>query len=262
MKKLFCRFICACLFTGCGVVPLAAHSQDADSVSEQIKAAFRVKEFDRVIQLTEGREGQGEWKEWRATAFQERGIARFFEGDMKHSIADFNSYLNLYPEREPWHWQRGLAYYYAKQYQKGIAQFERHQVVNSNDVENAVWHFLCVVRAEKGQVEEARGKLIPIEGDSRVPMKEIYELFAGRGTAGQVLKAARGGWNGSGKVPERIRNQLCYAHLYLALYFEALGDEKKMKEHILLASGKFRMNHYMGKVAQLHARMRGLKVGE
>ena len=58
-------------------------------------------------------------------------------------------------------------------------------------------------------------------------MKEIHALFAGKGTEEAVLKAAE---EGEG---ERLRNHRCYAHLYLGLYYEALGDNAKAKDHIL-----------------------------
>ena len=83
-------------------------------------------------------------------------------------------------------------------------------------------------------------------------MKEIHALYAGNGTAEDVVAAAR-----AGDPPEdALRNRLCYAHLYLGLYFEATGDTGKAAEHIRLAAGKYRMDHYMGKVAQVHVKLR------
>jgi lipoprotein NlpI len=93
--------------------------------------------------------------------------------------------------------------------------------------------------------------LIPIEGDTRVPMKQVHELFAGKGTAEDVLKAAESGEG------DDLRNHRCFAHLYLGLYFESLGDDKKAKEHMVKAATDFKMDHYMGKVAQVHVKLRG-----
>jgi lipoprotein NlpI len=45
--------------------------------------------------------------------------------------------------------------------------------------------------------------------------------------------------------------------LYLGLYFEALGDVAKAKEHMLKAAKDFQMDHYMGKCAQVHVLLRG-----
>ncbi len=240
----------------------AAQEKDEASVSAEVLTAFRSGDFDKVIRLTGKHQNKREWKQARAAAFQERGIEQFFAANMDGAIRDFDEYLKIYPKRDPNHWQRGIAYYYAGEYEKGVAQFERHQTVNSHDVENAVWHFLCVVRAPKGDFEAAQKLLIPIEGDSRVPMKEVHELFAGRGSIDDVLKAAKAGEKKEGELTEMDRNNLCYAHLYLALYFEALGKTEKVAEHIRLAAGKYRMDHYMGKVAQVHAKLREIKIRE
>lgn len=184
----------------------------------------------------------------------QQGEDHFFAGRFKKAIASWDAEIKRMPSRDPYHWQRGLAYYYAGEYETGVKQFERHQKVNGNDVENAVWHFLCVARSKGGSLEKARKSLIPIEGDTRIPMKEVHDLFAGQGTAEEVLKAA-------GQARDELfkRNQLCYAHLYLGLYEEALGNSQKSFEHMKKAAVDYRMDHYMGKVAQVHFKARSPK---
>jgi len=180
--------------------------------------------------------------------FQE-GVRAFYDAKPKESVAAFDKLIALEPASKPQLWQRGLSLYLAGDYKGGREQFEVHQTVNPNDVENAAWHFICVARAEN--IEAAKKALIPISGDSRVPMKEVHDLFAGKGTVKEVLKAAESGEG------EALKNHRCYAHLYLGLYFEALGDEAKAKEHILKAANDYRMGHYMGKSAQVHVKVRG-----
>lgn len=182
---------------------------------------------------------------------QQRGVDHFFAGRIPEAIADWDKVIELAPHQGPYHWQRGLALYYAGRFEEGVAQFESHQTVNPNDVENAAWHFLCVVRAKGGSVEKAREKLIPIAGDSRVPMKEIHDLFAGKGTPAAVLAAAKKDAEG-----EVLRNRLCYAHLYLGLYYEVLEQAGKSAAHLKLAAVDYKMDHYMGRVAQLHHKLR------
>jgi lipoprotein NlpI len=189
-----------------------------------------------------------------AAALYQRGEERFFEGRLKEAVADWDREIALQPARGPHHWQRGLALYYLKAYDEGAAQFTSHQKVNGNDVENAAWHFICTVRGTGGSIAKAREQLIPIEGDTRIPMKEIHRLYAGSARPEEVIAAA-----GKGGDALQRTNQLCYAHLYLALYFEALGEEKKSKEHLEKAAVDFKMDHYMGKVAQLHHKLRGDK---
>ena len=183
---------------------------------------------------------------------QQRGIEHFFAGRMEEAVADWDRVIAAMPAQGPRHWQRGLALYYLGEFEKGVAQFESHQAVNSNDVENAVWHFLCVAKAPGGSVQKARKKFIPIEGDKRVPMKEVHELFAGTGTPEAVLEAAVAG----DPAPPIVRNRLCFAHLYLGLYYEALGENANSAMHIKKAAIDHRMDHYMGKVAQVHLKLR------
>ena len=182
--------------------------------------------------------------------WMETGVDAFFNARIEDSAIAFDKVIEAVPQAKPQLWQRGLTLYYAKRYQDGREQFETHQTANSNDVENAAWHFLCVARLEG--VDAARKALIPIEGDTRVPMKQVHALFAGTGSVEAVLTAA-----GEGDDSPRRRNHLCYAHLYLGLYFEALGDDAKAKEHILKAATDYEMDHYMGKTAITHAKVRG-----
>lgn len=183
---------------------------------------------------------------------QQRGTEHFFAGRIKESLADWNRVVELLPERLPYHWQRGIALYYAGRYADGVKQFESHQTVNARDVENAVWHFLCAVRAPGGSVEKARENIYPYAGDQRVPMKEVHALFAGDAKPADVLAAAKKDVTS----PDRLRNNLCYAHLYLGLYFEALGKTQKSAKHMKKAAVEYKMDHYMGKVAQIHHKLR------
>ncbi len=180
-----------------------------------------------------------------------KAVGLFFDGKPKESVAAFDKIIELEPKAAPQLWQRGLALYYAEDFKEGRKQFELHQTVNPNDVENAAWHFLCVARAEN--VEAARKALMPIQGDSRIPMKEVHDLFAGKGSEEAVLKAA----NTGDPTSEDYRNQLCYAHLYLGLYCEALGQTDQAKDHMLKAAQNFKMDHYMGRTAQVHVKLRG-----
>lgn len=182
-------------------------------------------------------------------ALFQQGVDAFFVAKPKESVAAFDKLITLTPDAKPQLWQRGLSLYYAGDFKGGRDQFEAHQTVNGNDVENAAWHFLCIAKSEG--VEAARKVFIPIEGDSRIPMRQVHELFAGKGSVEAVLKAAEEGEGGN------LRNHRCYAHLYLGLYFEAIGEDAKAREHMLKAAKDFAMDHYMGRVAQVHVKLRG-----
>jgi lipoprotein NlpI len=178
-------------------------------------------------------------------AYQLRGLTKFKLGNIAGSIADFDKYIDLEPKQKARHWQRGISYYYAGRFDDGMRQFEGYQTVDSNDVENAVWRYLC--QAKKDGIKKARADMLKIGKDARVPMKEIYELFAGRLKPGDVLDAAKAGKPSEDKLNER----LFYAHLYLGLFFESEGDAKKALEHLTVAADH-KIGHYMWDVARVH----------
>jgi tetratricopeptide (TPR) repeat protein len=177
-----------------------------------------------------------------------RGMARFRLADIAGSIEDFDRAIELEPRLEPYHWQRGISYYYAERFRDGRLQFESHQTVNPNDVENGVWHFLCAVR-ELG-LEPARERLLPISGDPRTPMREIYQLFRGE-VEPQVPLGVAEAVRGGGRV-----DALFYANLYLGVYHEAHGDPELAKKYVT-AARDLDLGHYMWAVADVHAKLRG-----
>jgi lipoprotein NlpI len=182
-----------------------------------------------------------------SSAYEGRGEEEFKLGRIEKSIDDFNQYLRLEPRQAPYHWKRGIALYYAGKYDEGRKQFELHQTVNPQDVENGAWHFICAARSES--IDKARQSMIPIAGDMRVPMREIYELYRGNATPDDVLKAAKK----DNPSPAELDGRLFYAHLYLGLYFEAQGDKEQAYEHIKRAATDFiSTDPYMGDVARVH----------
>ncbi len=186
-----------------------------------------------------------------ADMYNRRGGAYFKAGRIPQSIDDFDRAIEIDPRIEPEHWQRGISYYYAGRFEDGMKQFELHQTVNPNDVENGVWHFLCAAKVLG--VEEARKRMLPISGDPRVPMTDVYELFRRHVEPQAVLAAAQAGEPSS----EQLKQQLFYAHLYLGLYFEAMGDEANAAQHIRSAADDYPVGGYMWEVARVHKRLRG-----
>jgi lipoprotein NlpI len=174
-----------------------------------------------------------------------RGSENFKLGRVKESAADFDRYLKLKPGEFAGHWRRGITLYYAGRFDDGRKQFEGYEKVDTNDVENAVWHFLCVAR--KDGIPAARKSLLKIGNDRRVPMMTVYELFAGKATPEDVLKSA--GKDNPGAAEKNSR--LFYAHLYLGLYYEVAGDAKKAFTHLDEATRKHRIGHYMWDVARV-----------
>jgi lipoprotein NlpI len=196
-----------------------------------------IADYDRLIELEPD----------RAAWYDARGSEHFKRGKIEASIADFDRALKLQPDQEPWHWKRGISYYYAAQWDAGQRQFEGYQTVDDNDVENAVWRYLCMARGQG--VEPARKAMLAIKRDLRVPMMEVYDLYRGQLEPDDVLRAASAGEPAAAELNQR----LFYAHLYLGLYYEVGGDAVKAKQHLELAT-QHKIGHYMWNVADVHAK--------
>jgi lipoprotein NlpI len=181
-----------------------------------------------------------------ALAYQHRGLVQFKAGKIKDSIGDFDEYIARVPKAKISHWQRGISYYYAGRFEDGRKQFEGYQDFDSNDVENAVWRFMCMARADG--MDKARKAILKIGDDRRVPMRQVYDLYKGDLKPEDVLAAADGG-----KVSDAQRNsQRFYAHLYLGIYYDLLNDKKKAFTHLNKAAEEHRIGHYMWDVARIH----------
>jgi lipoprotein NlpI len=180
-----------------------------------------------------------------ADAYQRRGAARFRLGDIEGSIKDFDRYIERKPAAKVSHWQRGISYYYAGRYDDGRRQFEGYQDFDRNDVENAVWRFMCMAR--KDGMEKARKAMLKIGDDRRVPMRQVYDMFRGDLKPADVLAAATAG----DPPADQLNRQLFYADLYVGIYYDLLGDRTKALDHLNRAVGH-RIGHYMWDVARVH----------
>lgn len=180
-----------------------------------------------------------------AEALDRRGNACFKAGLIEESARDFDQYIKVVPDAANGHWRRGITLYYAKRYDDGRKQFEGYEKVDTNDVENAVWHFLCVAR--KDGVAKARQSLLKIGRDGRVPMMEVYSLYAGKSKPEDVLSVAQAG----DPDKQSLNSRLFYAHLYLGLYYEVEGKPDLALKH-LSESAEHRIGHYMWDVARVH----------
>jgi len=205
--------------------------------NEQVRQfAAALKDWDRVIELDAE----------DSVAYDRRGSVHFKLAEIDESIADFDRSIELRPETEAGHWRRGIAYYYAKRFEEGRRQFEAYQTVDDNDVENAVWQYLCIA-AEDGP-EEAREKMMHVGFDRRVPLMVVDAMFRGKAEPQDVLNAAN-----AGEVDDAERKlRLFYAHLYLGLYHEAQGDAAASAKHMEMAVETYNVGGYMWEVARVH----------
>ena len=201
------------------------------------------REFDQAIKLL----NQAIAKEPKqADAYYRRGRANFCAGKIAESVTDFDKYVELNSGAASRQWERGISYYYAGEYAKGAKQFELYQTYHDQDVENSVWRYLCVARADG--VENAQANMLPIDADRRIPMMAIYDLYRGQKKPEEVIQVAKAGQ----PIPTELNTRLFYTHLYLGLWHEAAGRADQAKEHILEAE-KHKIGHYMWDVAHVHA---------
>ena len=181
-----------------------------------------------------------------ARAVLDRAVGDFAAGRLAEAAAGFDEVAALVPRAAPQLWQRGIALYYVGRYQDCREQFESHRLVNPNDVENAAWHFLCVARADSPAA--ALEALLPVGPDSRAPMREIYEMFRGELAPEGVIAAGE-------RATERGRaSGLFFAHLYVGLYHEALGNDADARVHLEAAADEqyAPAGGYMHMVARVH----------
>ena len=194
-------------------------------------------DYDRVVKMSPE----------LATIYSRRGGLYFKLGRFDDSIADFDREIKLDPRKKQNHWQRGLSYYYAGRYEDCADQFElSFKTVNPKDYENGIWHFLC--RARLDGIEKARKATLDVEGDERIPMRDVYNLYQGLGTAADVMEATEGGYPNAAELKDR----LFYALFYVALFEDVSGDTESALRRTERAVSNFQVAHYMWDVARIH----------
>jgi len=162
-----------------------------------------------------------------ADVFMMRGCAFFKLGKLRAAAGDWATFIELKPDKEADHWQICVALTLLGKFTDAQRQFEWHWTANAKDMEVAFWHFLCVARTDG--IDAAREKLIEVEQEERVPMRALYELFQGKGSAADVWLAVE---EDDPNDNERNRREF-FANYYLGLYHEAEG---KLEEAIELVS--------------------------
>ena len=229
------------LLLACGAARGAAAT--VEELTRQAEAAAGSRDYSKAVTLVSRAIVLAPE---RATLYLLRGTYHFRDGKIEEALADFDRQLKLQPGDRAEHWQRGIALYYAGRFKEGREQFEEHRTVNPDDVENAAWHYLC--RAKEASPERAREALLPVGPDRRVPMAEVYQLFAGKLKPEDVLAAAGQGNPGA----ERLNLQLFYAHLYIGLWHEAQGNAELARQHMRDAVEKHPLEDYMYDVARVY----------
>lgn len=182
-----------------------------------------------------------------------RGDMRFFLGQFSESAADYDKMVQLNPGLDAEHWRRGIAWFYAGEYEKAAGQFERYHSFDNVDRENGIWRYLCQRKAV-GQ-EKARAGLLKYEKDDREPFGDVYKLFQGTVTAEALLEKIR-----KAEISDNERQKrLFYAELYVGLNEAVENRPEAAQKHLRAAADNpWPVDagygpQYMLQVARVHA---------
>lgn len=178
------------------------------------------------------------------------GMQKFDSGNVQGSLQDFDAALIAQPSIRPYLWQRGLSLYYTEDFEEGARQFRDDVAVNPNDTEEAIWCYLCEAKLLNSP-SEARKRFLKVGRDSRPVMRAAEEAFR-TGCTTDIIAAAAG--------RDTQGHAAFYSLLYIALWYEAEGEQSAAKEAMLraveteYAEGS---GDYMASLAKVHCKLRG-----
>ena len=177
----------------------------------------------------------------------EEGAAALLNLSFVSAITSFDAAIALNSSSYPKQWMRGIALFFVERYKDGAHQFTTNLKENPHDVEEVVW--ACMCNMKRVGLRSAQSLLLPCPNqDLRLPMREIYNLFAGRGNIADVLHR------------KDDDSSIAYGHLYVALYLDCLiqakgiGLSEASRRHYHLA-GKKPTNDFMGKLSSALTRL-------
>lgn len=185
---------------------------------ERMQTAFRRQEAELSDRIAA--------KPAEVELYSRRGDMRFFQGKFDEALADYEKMLELNPKLETSHWRRGIAYFYAKDYEKAAHQFEIYHSFDNVDRENGIWRYLSQVKAI-GR-EKARKTLLKYAKDDREPFPMVYRLFAGEIAPQEILDEI----SAAKITPEDRAQRLFYAELYIGLNYVVEDDLKSARQHL------------------------------
>jgi len=195
---------------------------DDHPLSEDQRKAIALEMAENIKSASE----QIEKDPKRISAYSRRADARFMRGEFKDAVEDYEKMVELDPSLDTGHWRRGIAYFYAGLYPKAAHQFEIYNSFDNIDRENGIWRYFSQVKA-LGK-EKAREGLLKYEKDDREPFPDLYQIFSGKKTTGEVfLKITKADID-----EEEREKRLFYADLYGGLYAAIEGDKDIAKRHL------------------------------
>jgi lipoprotein NlpI len=163
-------------------------------------------------------------------ALSRRGDAQFFLGRFRDALADYDAMVAEDSSQDAAHWRRGIACFYAGEYQRAAQQFERYHSFDNIDRENGIWKYLSQ-RRQLGR-DEARRGLLKYEKDDREPFPDLFKLFAGTIEPAAILTRIN-----TAELSESQREaRRFYADLYIGLNHAVEDREAEALESLSRAT--------------------------
>jgi len=179
----------------------------------------------------------------------ERAVLLFRSGKFAESAAEFDRAVELGGRTHSSDacWERGLARYYAGDFDGGRRQFEGYHKVGPLDIENGLWIYICEAakRPEGGSLDKARAAIPAYTDRKRPPFPALLDLYLGKGTVEAVFAQAEA----SGGTRDDRSEAMFYAHLYTGKYLQTMGKTAEALEHMKKAL-ELPLDHFMYWCAQ------------
>jgi lipoprotein NlpI len=204
------------------VAATVACGQEAHPISPEARATLQQELTERIDSLARRIAAAPDDVPLRS----QRGDAYFFRGDFAEAVADYAKMVELDSQQDASHWRKGIAHFYAKEYERAAGQFERYHSFDNVDRENGIWRYLSQVKAH-GKVR-AREGLLKYEKDDREPFPDVYKLFAGEIAPEEILERIEAAKIGDA---EREKRRF-YAHLYIGLNHAVENEPRKASQHL------------------------------
>jgi lipoprotein NlpI len=175
-----------------------------------------------------------------------RGDAHLFSAHFVEAVADFEKMIALDPAQDAPHWRLGIAYHFARQFEKSAKQFAKYHDYDGRDRENGIWKFLADVKVLG--LEPARRAMLNYTRFDREPFPTLYAMFAGEKTTDELFAEIE-----AKKLREDVA-VMFFANYYGGLNEHLLGHREKALELLrqAVASPLRAEPTYMWQVARLH----------
>jgi lipoprotein NlpI len=166
----------------------------------------------------------------------------------EESVTAYDEAVKIkYPHNNDSCWERGLAQYYADDFEAGRDQFLRYHNVGALDIENGLWRLMCI--AEDEGIEKARDSVLDYPNRVRVPFPALLDLYLGKGSPEAVIEQA----SDDAPAGRRRTANLFNAHYYIAKYYEMI-DEYENAEPYIQNALEHQIPHFMYYCAQIDAK--------